>query len=214
MKRRHFLIAAAMVPLAPLANSVFAQEAFKAGKDFLELDKPVPVDAPPGKVEVIEFFSYNCPHCAAFEPQLEIWTRQLPSIASFRRVPVPFVGSDVEAKQRMYYALQALGKEDEFRPRIFRAIHQEHQRLFGDDAILAWADKQPGLDGKKFAEAYHSFSTMTRAKRATQTTSDFKVAGVPALGIAGRWYADGETAGSPERALQVTSFLIREASRA
>lgn len=77
MKRRHFLIAAAMVPLAPLANSVSAQEAFKAGKDFLELDKPVPVDAPPGKVEVIEFFSYNCPHCAAFEPQLEIWTRQL-----------------------------------------------------------------------------------------------------------------------------------------
>lgn len=212
MKRRDFSLAAASLGLIPLASQ--AQGApFKAGKDYIVLGKPAPVDVPAGKVEVVEFFSYNCPHCAAFEPKLEAWVKQLPPHVSFRRIPVPFVGNDTEAKQRLYYALEAMGKVDEYQMKIFQAIHQQRLNLTGDAAILAWVEKQPGLDSKKFAELFKSFSVVGKAKRASQLTTDYQVAGVPALGVAGRWYVDGDTAGSLDRALQAVDFLIAEARK-
>jgi len=213
MQRRHFSLAATSLGLLPFAPAAMAQGAAPKPGEFLTLGKPAPVDAPAGKIEVVEFFSYNCPHCAAFEPRLEQWVKQLPANVVFRRIPVPFVGNDVEAKQRMYYALDAMGKVDQFQLAIFRAIHTEKQRLFGDEAILAWADKQQGLDGKKFAEMFKSFGVAGKAKRATQMTEAYKVAGVPALGIAGRWYVDGELAGSLEGALRTADGLIAEARK-
>jgi len=213
MQRRHFSLAATSLGLLPFAPGAMAQGAAPKPGEFLTLGKPAPVDAPAGKIEVVEFFSYNCPHCAAFEPRLEQWVKQLPANVVFRRIPVPFVGNDVEAKQRMYYALDAMGKVDQFQLAIFRAIHTEKQRLFGDEAILAWADKQQGLDGKKFAEMFKSFGVAGKAKRATQMTEAYKVAGVPALGIAGRWYVDGELAGSLEGALRTADGLIAEARK-
>ena len=212
MKRRDFSLAAASLGLLPLVSHA-QQRPPKAGTDYIVLGKPMPVDAPAGKVEVVEFFSYNCPHCAAFEPQLEAWVKKLPPNVVFRRIPVPFVGNDTEAKQRLYYTLEAMGKVDEFQPQIFDAIHKQRQPLFGDDAILAWSEKQPGLDAKKFAELFKSFSVVGKAKRAAQLTNDYRVAGVPALGVAGRWYVDGDTAGSLDRALQVVDFLIGEAKK-
>jgi len=212
MKRRDFSLAAASLGLLPLASHA-QQKAPKAGADYIALGKPVPVDVPAGKVEVVEFFSYNCPHCAAFEPQLEAWVKKLPPNVVFRRIPVPFVGNDTEAKQRLYYTLEAMGKVDEFQPQLFDAIHKQRQPLFGDAAILAWSEKQPGLDAKKFAELFKSFSVTGKAKRAAQLTNDYRVAGVPALGVAGRWYVDGDTAGSLDRALQVVDYLIGEAKK-
>ena len=217
MKRRNFSLAAATASfgLLPLAGPSRAQaRMFNAGKDFVLLGKPAPVDAPAGKVEVVEFFSYNCPHCAAFEPQLEAWIKTLPPHVAFKRVPVAFVGNDVDTKQRLYYTLEAMGKVDALQLRIFQAIHQQRQPLFGDDAILAWAGKQPELDARKFADLFKSFSVVGKVKRATQLQNDYQVGGVPALGVAGRWYVDGELAGNLGRALQITDFLISEARKA
>lgn len=198
--------------LAPLAANAQAP-AFKSGKDYVTLGKPVPVDTPAGKVEVVEFFSYNCPHCAAFEPKLEVWVKKLPPQVAFRRVPVPFVGNDVETKQKLYYTLEAMGKVDEFQMKLFQAIHVDRQRIFGDAAVIEWAGKQPGLDAKKFEETFKSFGVASKAKRASQLTEAYQVAGVPAFGVAGRYYVDGELAGSMERALQVVDFLAAEARK-
>jgi thiol:disulfide interchange protein DsbA len=214
MKRRDFSLAATAVGLAPwmAAPLAHAQAGFKAGTDYLVLSRPASVDAPADKVEVVEFFSYNCPHCAEFEPMLEDWLKKLPPQASFRRVPVPFVGNDVVTKQKLYYALEAMGKVDTYQPVIFRAIHRERQPLNGDAAVLAWAAKQPDL-GTKFAEVFNSFTVASKVKRATQLTEDYKVGGVPAMGVAGRWYVDGETARGLPRALQVVDFLIGQARK-
>lgn len=213
MKRRDFSLAAASVGLAPFVAGAAAHAqagTFKAGTDYIQLKRPAPVDAPAGKVEVIEFFSYNCPHCADFEPQLEAWVKKLPADVAFKRVPVPFVGNDVESKQRLYYTLEALGKVDQFQSSIFTLIHKQRVPLFGDAAILDWANKQPGLDGAKFAEMYKSFTVSGKVKRATQLQNDYQVGGVPALGVAGRYYIDGELARSMERALQITDSLIAQ----
>ena len=214
MKRRDFSLAATSLGLLSLAaNPAHAQARMpKAGSEYLVLDKRVPVDAPAGKVEVVEFFSYNCPHCNDFEPALEAWAKTAPKEVAFRRIPVPFVGNDVEAKQRLYYALEAMGKVDEFQPKVFNAIHKQRQNVNGDANIIAWVAAN-GIDGAKFKEVFTSFGVASKAKRASQMTDAYKVAGVPAMAVAGRWYVDGETAGNMTNVLQVVNFLVGEAKK-
>jgi protein dithiol oxidoreductase (disulfide-forming) len=213
MKRRDFSLAATSLGLMSIASLSHAQARMpKAGTEYLVLDKRAPTDAPAGKIEVVEFFSYNCPHCNAFEPELEAWVKMLPKDVVFRRVPVPFVGNDVEAKQRLYYALEAMGKIEEYQPKVFNAIHKQRQNVNGDAAIIAWAEKN-GLDKTKFTEAFTSFGVASKAKRASQLTEAYTVSGVPALGVAGRFYVDGELAGNMTKSLQTTNFLITEARK-
>src|SRR5438105_5092600 len=91
MNRREFsagaagvlAIAASGLPPMALAQGKKPED----GVEYLTLDKRAPVDSPPGKVEVIEFFWYNCPHCNHFEPQLEAWIKKLPPDVAMRRVP-------------------------------------------------------------------------------------------------------------------------------
>jgi protein dithiol oxidoreductase (disulfide-forming) len=182
------------------------------GVEYLTLDKRAPVDAPPGKIEVIEFFWYSCPHCNHFEPQLEAWIKKLPPDVFMRRVPVAFRDSFVP-QQRLYYTLEAMGKVDEMQAKVFRAIHNDLQGVDREESILAWAEKQ-GFDKAKFRELYNSFSVAAKTRRATQLQEAYKVTGVPAIGVAGRYYVDGDLAHSMERALQVTDYLIAEARKA
>ena len=214
MKRRDFSLAATSVGLIPFIASPHAQAqtlAPKAGTDYTVLEKRVGVDAPAGKVEVIEFFWYSCPHCNAFEPALESWIKKLPPHVAFKRVPVAFQAS-FQPQQKLYYALEAMGKVDEYQLKVFNAIHQQRQNLSGEQQILDWAAAN-GLDKDKFTEQYKSFSVASKIQRAKQLQDAYQVAGVPSIGIAGRWYVDGDLAKSMERALQVTDFLIGEARK-
>jgi thiol:disulfide interchange protein DsbA len=201
-------LAVAALPLGWLPEAQAQGQAPKAGKDYQVLDPRAPVDAPAGKIEVVEFFWYSCPHCNAFEPTFEAWAKALPPDVGLRRVPVSF-RADFLPQQKLYYALEALGKVNELHVKVFHAIHVERLPINTDGPIIDWAAKQ-GLDKAKFTEAYNSFSVTTKAKRASQLQDQYKVEGVPALGIAGRYYTDGQMAGSMERALQATDFLIAQ----
>jgi protein dithiol oxidoreductase (disulfide-forming) len=197
--------AAAAMPLSALA-----QRSYQEGQDYVALDKRVPSDAASGRVEVIEFFWYSCPHCNAFEPQLEQWSAKLPKDVTLRRVPAAFPGRDeMVPQQRLFYTIEALGKVEELHKKVFYAIHVEKRSLNNQAAIGDWLASQ-GLEKAKFDELYNSFAVQTKATRATKLTNDYKVGGVPALGIAGRYYTDGSLAQSMGRALQVTDFLVAE----
>ena len=188
MKRREFsagLLAAGTLALAPAA---YAQRRIENGKDYRTLGQRAPVDAPAGKIEVVEFFWYSCPHCNTFEPALEAWSRKLPADVVLRRVPVAF-RDDFVPQQRLFYALEALGRMD-LHAKVFQAVHVERQPTNREDSILAWAQKN-GLDRAKFQEAYASFSVQSKAKRAAQLQDAYQVQGVPSLGVAGRFYTDG-----------------------
>ncbi len=215
MNRREFSAATACVLAATalgLPGAVFAQgKKPEEGTDYLKLSKTVAVDAPAGKVEVIEFFWYACPHCNAFEPRLEAWLKKIPPDISFKRVPVAF-RDDFVPQQRLYYALEAMGKVDELHVKVFNAIHNNHEQLNREDLILAWVGKQ-GLDAAKFKELYNSFSVSSKVRRAVQLQDAYKVQGVPALGVAGRYYTDGTVAGNIDKALQVTEYLVAEARK-
>jgi thiol:disulfide interchange protein DsbA len=214
MNRREFslgttcLVAAAGLGLPHL---VWAQGKPEDGREYKTLDKKVATEAPAGKVEVVEFFWYSCPHCNAFEPQLEGWVKKLPADVSFRRVPVAF-RDDFVPQQRLYYTLEAMGKVDQLHRKVFNAIHVDKQPTAKEDQIVAWAEKN-GLDAAKFKEVYNSFSVSTKARKASQLQEAFQVEGVPALGIAGRWYTDGSMSGNMPRALQVADYLVAEARK-
>ncbi len=158
MNRREFSAAASLVIGAAalgLPGLAFAQRRPEEGKDYLRLDKQVPVDAPAGKIELIEFFWYSCPHCNAFEPKLNDWLKtRKPADVAFRRVPVAF-RDDFVPEQRLYYTLEALGKVDELHGKVFQEIHQNRNRLNREDAIVAFAGRN-GLDEAKFKEFMES----------------------------------------------------------
>ena len=218
MKRREFSLSAASAVAAsaltlPVANPAMAQaRQFKEGKDFKRLDKPVAPDAPAGKVDVIEFFWYSCPHCHAFEPTLDAWVKAAPKDLSIRRVPVAFNASFVP-QQKLYYTLEGMGKLDALHAKVFRAIHVEKAKLAKDDEILAWVTQQ-GVDVAKFKEVYGSFSVANQVRRASQLQDSYGVEGVPSMGVAGKYYTDGTMAGSMQTVLQVVEYLAATARKA
>ena len=213
MKRRDFSVTAASLAAAAAGSALglpaLAQGApFKEGKDYAKLAKPVASTAAAGKVEVGEFFWYSCAHCNAFEPVLATWMKSTASKnASVQRVPVAFNAS-FAAQQKLYYALEGMGKVDELHARVFRAIHVERQNLSKEDGILAWMGKQPGVDMVKFKEVYNSFSVASQVRRATQLQEAYGVEGVPSMGVAGLYYTDGTMAGSMPSVLAVVNYLV------
>ena len=209
MQRREFSItAAALATSATLVTPVvFAQgKPPQEGVDFLLLDKPAPTEAGAGKIEVVEFFWYSCPHCNRFEPQLQEWIKKMPKDVVLRRAPVAF-RPDFEPQQRLYFVLEALGKVEELHSKVFNAIHVERQLLNTAELVSAWAEKQ-GINKAKFTEAYNSFPVATKTRKASLLQESYKVDGVPSLGVAGKYYTSGTVAQTMERALVVTDYLI------
>jgi thiol:disulfide interchange protein DsbA len=220
MKRREFVVGtSATLALAgvPLVGS--AQGAFQEGKHFVRLSTPVPVSAPAGKIEVIEFFWYGCPHCNAFEPTLDAWIKKLPADVAFKRVHVGFRPS-FEPLQKLYATLEALGLVEQIHRKVFYAIHQQGVKLDKPEAIIEFA-VQNGADRAKFTEMYNSFGVQSKVRLGKQLSEAYKIDGVPALGIHGRYYtspslAGGDNTPEPEgqvRALALTDQLIARARK-
>ena len=136
----------------------------------------------------------------------EAWAKKQPKDVSIRRAPIAF-RPDFEPQQRLYFVLEGLGKIDELHGKVFHAIHVEKQQLNTADQISAWMEKQ-GIPKAKFMELYNSFTVSTKVRKATQLQDAYLLDGVPALGIAGRYFTNGTQAKSLERSLQVTDYLI------
>ena len=209
MNRREFsaqmLTAGAGLGLLSASGIARAQGGPIEGTHYVRLSQPVPTAAS-GKVDVVEFFSYGCPHCNAFEPTLEAWAKTLPADVNFHRIPVPFL-ANFENFQKIYYALEAMGQVDAMQRKVFAAVHVEHQRLDKPDQISALMSKN-GIDGAKFIDIFNSFAIQTKVRQARQLTDAYKIDGVPAIGVQGRYYTAISLAGAPDKALAVTNFLI------
>ncbi len=208
MNRRDVSLQLAAIGLGlGAAGAVRAQGSPVEGTHYTRLAQPAPVSTPAGKIEVVEFFSYGCPHCYSFEPTLEAWAKRLPPDVVFKRVPVGF-NALYENYQKIYYALEAMGEVDKMHAKVFNAIHQQRQRLDKEADIAAFMQAN-GVDGAKFLEQYKSFSVQTKVRQAKQLSEAYKIEGVPTLGVQGRYVTSGSLAGSNERALAVTDSLVQ-----
>ncbi len=206
MKRREFSLSAAAMAAGAVTLPAWAQP--REGKDYRKLAKPATVEAPAGKVEVVEFFGYFCTHCNAFEPTLNAWAKTAPKDIVLHRVPVNFNAKTVPM-QKLYYTLEGLGKVEPLHVQAFRYIHVERKPLQEDEQVFAWAKAQ-GLDVPKFKEMYNSFGVSNQIRKATQLQQAYDVEGVPSMGVAGRYYVDGTMAGSMENVLRIVEQLVAQ----
>ena len=209
MKRREFSLSAAAVAAGAVTLPAWAQP--REGKDYRKLAKPAPVEAPAGKVEVVEFFGYFCPHCNTFEPTLNAWAKTAPKDIVLHRVPVNFNAKTVPM-QKLYYTLEGMGKLEPLHAQAFRYIHVERKPLQEDEQVFAWAKGQ-GLDLPKFKEMYNSFGVANQIRKATQLQQAYDVEGVPSMGVAGRDYVDGTMAGSMENVLRIVEQLAAQVGK-
>ena len=186
---------AARTVFALLLSLTFAGASLAAapvqGTDYALLTPPQPPTAA-GKVEVIEFFSYGCPHCYHLQPLLMDWKKkELPANAVLIRVPVSLGRREWGQLVRAYYALEATGDLARLDDTLFDSIHKDNQRLFDLDSLAAWA-AQNGVDANKFRSEFNSPAVSAKATHAEQMSRDYKVNGVPTLIVAGKYRAMGK----------------------
>ena len=194
--------------LGALIFSAVAFAAPQAGKDYLEIKPAQPTDTG-NKVEVVEIFSYMCGHCNDFEPKVAAWVKQLPPDTQFRRMPVVFGRASWETMARSYYALEALGEIEKFHPKIFAAIHNDNIILQQKDVLTDWLEKQ-GLDRKKFAAAFDSFSTGGKIQRGNQRAQSYGITGVPSMVIDGKYMISTAQSGNYENMLKTADELLKQ----
>ena len=193
------------------APSAYAQGGPVEGTHYLKLAQPVP-QTTTGKVEVVEFFWYGCPHCYALEPFVEAWQAKLPTDVNFRRVPVGFAPQH-EFHQKVFYTLEAMGKLGELHRKFFDAIHKDHKRMATEAEVVAFASAN-GLDGTKFADTMKSFTVIGKVRQAKQLSDAYHVDGVPMVGVQGRFTTSATMAGAAERTFMVVDFLVNKSRQA
>ena len=207
MQRRRFsigLLAASALPRTEAQPATPVE-----GTHYVRLAQPATLP-PAGKIEVIEFFWYGCPHCNSFEAALETWLARQQADVAFRRVPMalrdqpPYL-----VHQRIYYALETMGLLATLHRKVFYAIHNDRLGLDKPADITAFMQKN-GVDGAKFAEVFDSFAVVSgKVPEGNRLVAAYKIDGVPALGVQRRFYTSGSLAGSNERSLAVADHLIQ-----
>lgn len=177
------------------------------GQQYTRVSPPIPVEVA-GKIEVIEFFWYGCPHCNEFEPMLEAWVAKLPADVHFRRVHVAFTGLQ-RIHQRLWCTLDVMGLIGTLQAKVFQRFHDEHRPLNSLEDAMAWAASQ-GVDPQKFSAVWNSFSVPTRMAQATALVQAYAIDGVPTLAVDGRYLASPISPGQPGQAqcLAVVDWLL------
>lgn len=201
--RKMLALAAALLALATTALG-------QGGQPYQVLTPPQPAEGG-GKVEVIEFFWYGCPHCYSLEGDVNAWVKNAPKDVVFKRVPaVP--NPQWEQAGAIYYTLEAMGLIDQYHSKVFDAFHKDNQNLANKRIREEWLKKN-GIDVAKYNEVEKSFSVMTKLNRARQMTANYKVDGVPRIFVNGKYYTAAEFAGGNSRIFPVVDQLVAMARK-
>lgn len=201
----------AVLALFCLSLSAHAQQ-LAVGRDYV-LIEPAQTTDNPAKIEVIEFFSYACPHCANLDPHINSWAGKLPSDVVFKRVPVSFNDAYYKRMARFYYTLETIGELERLHTAVFSALNRG-VTLKDDKSILEWVTAQ-GVDAKKFSDAFNSYDVVvSKTNRANQMAQASKIQGVPALVVDGRYLVTGKEVKSQLELLALTDKVIQKARSA
>lgn len=192
----------AVLSLLFLAAAFPASAQQPAKRDFTPIDPPMSTEST-SKIEVVEFFSYACPHCNELHPHLDKWSAKLPSDVVFKRVPVVF-NPFYQVMAKLFYSLEITGDLARLDSAVFNAIHDKGLKLVDEKSVTDWVVSQ-GVDGRKFAEAWNSFSLNSKVSRGNQLAQSARISGVPAIVVDGRYLVDGRT---PQDMLAMTDKAI------
>ncbi|WP_447587913.1 thiol:disulfide interchange protein DsbA/DsbL [Aquipseudomonas campi] len=180
-------------------------DTIEAGKQYVELQNPVPVSQP-GKIEVVEMFWYGCPHCYQFEPTLNAWVDKLPADVNFVRVPALF-GRTWDIHGQLFITLDLMKVEHKVHKAVFDAIHTQGKQLDTPEEMADFLVGQ-GVDRDSFLSMYNSFAVKGQMAKARQLAKAYQITGVPVLIVNGKYRFDVRSSGGEKEALQVADFLI------
>lgn len=185
----------------------FAADAAE-GKEFVRLKMPQSVESG-NKIEVIEFFSYGCPHCKDLEPFLSAWVKKLPGDVQFKRIPVMFQERWV-GLAKLYYTLEALGDEQRLASDVFAGIHNQNLQLFQEKAFLDWVS-QKGVDRTKASDIYNSFAINSKINRAKVLAQAYNIQAVPTIIVDGKYATESSRAGGHPKIPEALDVMISKA---
>jgi thiol:disulfide interchange protein DsbA len=191
-----------------------AARQWSAGSDYLVLDPPQPTSTG-GKIEVVEVFSYACPHCAHFQPYIDELKSKLPASAQFVLVPAVFSAA-WEPFARAFYTAQALGLVDKTHQALFDALHRDHLPIGSIDALAKFYAGY-GADPATFLSTANSFVIEAKMARGNELVRDYHVEGTPTLIVNGKYRVamNSERSIGPAEAIQLTLYLVeQEAAKA
>jgi protein dithiol oxidoreductase (disulfide-forming) len=179
-----------------LTLAAFAFAAIGAwAQPYQKLEAPQPTDGS-GKIEVIEFFWYGCPHCYAMEPTVAAWLKTKPADVEFKRIPAYSGGWTPMAN--VFYTLEAMGKLEAMHTKVFDAIHKDHLNL-NNKKILDKFLSDNGVDPAEYDKVEKSFSVVNKLNRDKQLTMLYQVDSVPRFFIGGKYVTSGEIAAGNDK---------------
>jgi thiol:disulfide interchange protein DsbA len=104
----------------------------------------------PGKVKLIEFADFYCPHCHLFEQTaIPILQKEFGDRLEVTFVGFPIIPGKLPTAFEMYEQAKVMGKGPEMKRALFRMIHKEHVQIF-DRVIREAIAKEIGLDPVAF----------------------------------------------------------------
>ncbi len=211
--RRNFLKtsgASASVLLAGAAGAgslLVGQSAqAQSGKGYEEIQPPQQTVAAEGKVEVLEYFWFGCPHCYAFEPTINEWAANKPDYVEFVREAPP-LNPNWRPHSEAFYAAEQLGVTEKFFDPMFNGIHADKRRLHNRKEIAKFAGEL-GIDSREFLSAMKSFAVETRMRQGMQRAVGSGITGVPSIVIAGKYRTGNRLAGGHEGIVRVINELV------
>jgi len=199
----------AAIPLGLLMPAAALAAGEHGDGPFSKLDRPFPTDAP-GKIEVIEFLWYGCPHCAKLEPFVEAWLKRQPADVLFRREHIVWdARPDSVVHARIFATLKAMELIGAHQQAVFDAVHRDRVDFRKEAALAEWVAKR-GIDKAAFESAYKSFGVQTMVIRMKTMTNTYKVEGVPAFFVNGKYTTEPHRAGGEQQVLAVIDQLVAQ----
>ncbi len=184
---------------------LISSQTYADGDGYVTLSPAQPTQSGE-KIEVLEVFWYACPHCFHFEPYISKWLETKPDDVEFRRMPGIFRKNWIP-HAKAYFTAQKLGVLDTIHTPLFDAIHKRKEKIHDDNAIKNFFVSH-GVDKAEFMKAYESDEVQTKVKQAFVMGQRYKLTGVPAVIVNGKYMVSGSTAGSFENVLKVIDQLV------
>ncbi len=181
------------------------EQQFIAGEHYIVLDTPV-ATRDSSKVEVVEMFSYGCPHCYEFEPLIKGWGKQQGGDIDFWTFPAVW-NEPMKLFAQAFYTAQELKVMEKIHHPLFTALVVE-QKNIRNKIDLANFFAQHGVDEKDFNTAFNSIAVESQVKQAEAMVRSYKPVGAPEVIVNGKYRVDRMRAGGQARMLAVVDFLV------
>ncbi len=176
---------------------------------YQQLASPVPTSVS-DRVEVVEMFWYGCPHCYHLEPVIQEWLKTKPDYVEYVRVPAIF-RDNWKPLARAWYLIDTLELGDRVHLNLFKAIHNKKMNM-NNVGLLRSFFANEGVSAEQFDKVYNSFSINSQVNKAANLTRDYKITGVPAIIVNGRYLTSATLTGGHEQLIkEIDSLAAREA---